>query len=302
MINVKLDNPNAGITKIMINPWNSEQIAISTWESNVEIYSTITGKLIQKFKFQAPQMDITYCTQAIIASVGADGHVNLNGQEIGRHNAPASCVSYLPSQGLIATGSLDGVLKLWRYTSSELYLTVELPMKIFCMTVLHSTIYCGCKEKDIFSINPLDGSYKHLPSYVKYHIRKLSSCEKTDSLIITTYSGRILVAYPEDNRDFISFHAHEKKEKNMLTLYPVNAAIVSPLTGQLFSGGSDGMVSVWNIETKSKIRVLDGQPAPTGIASLSFSTDGSKLAVAYSYGWEMGDIEHPPDRVLIVDQ
>ena len=258
MIDVHLDNPKNGITKIMINPWNSEQMAISTWGSTVELYSTIHGTLIQKYNFQSPQMDITYCTQGIIASVGADGLIHLNGQEIGRHNAPISCISYLPSHHLIATGSLDGILKLWRFPSSELYMTIELPMKIFCMTTLNSIIYCGCKEKDIFSIDPSNGTFKQLPSYAKYHIRKLSSCEKTDSLIISTYSGRIIVVYPKegDKRNFISFHAHEKKEKNLITLFPVNATIVNPLTGQLFSGGSDGMVSVWNVETKTKMRVF----------------------------------------------
>lgn len=302
MFEINLAKNQKGITKVAINPWNSEIVAISTWESTVELYSTTNGQNIQIFHFEAPQMDLTWVNKSTIASVGSDGHVNLNGQMIGSHKAPASSILYLSSLNVIASGSYDGTLKLWTIFPSSLQATINLPLKILSMTSLHSIIYCACQEKDIFSINPTTHKFNHLPPHVRYHIKQIISNEKSDSLIVSTYSGRIVVLYPEegDNRETIVFKAHEKKESNSTTVYPVNATVINPITGELVSGGSEGMIYVFNIETKRKIKNISNHPCQTGISSLSYSSDASKLAIAVSYGWEMGNIPHAQPQLFIL--
>lgn len=57
------------------------------------------------------------------------------------------------------------------------------------------------------------------------------------------------------------------------------------------------MVNVW--DGMNKKRIYHMQKFPTSIASLSFSFDGSLLAIASSYTFEMGDKDHPPDEIYV---
>lgn len=84
-------------------------------------------------------------------------------------------------------------------------------------------------------------------------------------------------------------------------LYCVSTAILSIIIyGFLkcyFSGGSDGFVNIW--DPFNKKRLCQFHRYPTSIASLAFSNDGTTLAIASSYMYEMDDIEHPEDGIYI---
>lgn len=54
-----------------------------------------------------------------------------------------------------------------------------------------------------------------------------------------------------------------------------------------FAGGSDGYVNIW--DGFNKKRLCQFHVYPTSIASLSFSHDGSMLAIASSYMYEKGE-------------
>merc|ERR550525_1366320 len=70
------------------------------------------------------------------------------------------------------------------------------------------------------------------------------------------------------------------------TQYPSTA------TSMFATGGSDGLVNIWDGQNKK--RLCQFHKYPTSIASLSFSNDGSVLAIASSY---MHEQENPPDNM-----
>lgn len=63
------------------------------------------------------------------------------------------------------------------------------------------------------------------------------------------------------------------------------------------AGGSDGFVNIW--DPFNKKRLCQFHRYPTSIASLAFSNDGTTLAIASSYMYEMDEIEHPEDGIYI---
>ena len=63
------------------------------------------------------------------------------------------------------------------------------------------------------------------------------------------------------------------------------------------AGGSDGFVNIW--DPFNKKRLCQFHRYPTSIASLAFSNDGTTLAIASSYMYEMDDTEHPEVGIFI---
>lgn len=61
--------------------------------------------------------------------------------------------------------------------------------------------------------------------------------------------------------------------------------------------GCDGVVNMWDGKNQKRLCQLTG--FPTSIAAMAFSPDGSRLAIASSYTYERGEIEHPKDSIFI---
>ena len=57
------------------------------------------------------------------------------------------------------------------------------------------------------------------------------------------------------------------------------------------------MVYVWDGNNKKRLCQVAGYP--TSVSALAFSRDGRQLAVASSYTWESGDVDHPADELYI---
>ena len=96
-----------------------------------------------------------------------------------------------------------------------------------------------------------------------------------------------------------AFKCHRSTEGGVDTVHPVNALAFHPRFGTFASGGCDGVVNIWDGANKKR---LSHYPTyPTSIAALAFNHDGSQLAVAASYTFELGEKPHPPDAIYIRD-
>lgn len=59
--------------------------------------------------------------------------------------------------------------------------------------------------------------------------------------------------------------------------------------GTFATGGCDGLVNLW--DGSNKKRLYQYNKYPTSIAALAFNRDGSLLAVASSYTYELGEMQ-----------
>ena len=69
-------------------------------------------------------------------------------------------------------------------------------------------------------------------------------------------------------------------------VYPVNALAFHPIHGTFASGGGDGIVALWDVIAKRRIRQY--QRYPSSVATMDFSHNGKYLAVGISPGFEDG--------------
>jgi len=72
-----------------------------------------------------------------------------------------------------------------------------------------------------------------------------------------------------------------------------------PIYGTFATGGGDGIVNIW--DGKNKKRLTQLRKYATSISAMSFSPDGSLLAIAASYSFEQGDqmLGQTPDQIFI---
>ncbi|KAK5696503.1 mitotic spindle checkpoint protein Bub3 [Elasticomyces elasticus] len=94
--------------------------------------------------------------------------------------------------------------------------------------------------------------------------------------------------------------AGEQEEREVDIVYPVNALAFHPVHGTFATGGGDGVVSVWDAQTKRRVKQYPKLGA--SVAAMEFSGDGKFLAIGVSPGFEDGkeDEEIQEGQVKIV--
>jgi cell cycle arrest protein BUB3 len=118
---------------------------------------------------------------------------------------------------------------------------------------------------------------------------------------IGAIDGRIAIEYLGDLRhqaQRFSFSTARHDGSQPVTLFPVNALCFHPVTGVLTSGSCNGNIAFWDLTRKRKLAELQS-PFGVSVAGLDYSADGALLAAAFAYTWDQGEVEHPPDRLLL---
>lgn len=109
------------------------------------------------------------------------------------------------------------------------------------------------------------------------------------------------VEYPNPSPDVQKhvFNCHRAKDSaGMEQIYPVNAIAFHNLYNTFATGGSDGHVNIW--DGFNKKRLCQFHKYPSSIAALSFSPDGSLLAIGSSFLYEQENVDNiPPDAIFI---
>lgn len=139
-------------------------------------------------------------------------------------------------------------------------------------------------------------------SSLKYQTRCIRCFPNKVGYVLSSIEGRVAVEYldpsPEVQKKKYAFKCHRIKENGVEMIYPVNAIAFHSVHNTFATGGSDGIVNIW--DGFNKKRLCQFHRYPTGIASLAFSHEGSVLAIASSYMYETDEIENMPEDVIYI--
>merc|ERR1712151_859886 len=155
----------------------------------------------------------------------------------------------------------------------------------------------------IFDMRQMDAPVERRESPLKHQLRAVKVGIDQRSYASSSVEGRVAIEYfkPEENlQSKYAFKCHrEKSSGGEEVIHPVNAIAYHPVHGTFATGGSDGVVCFWDGYAKKRLWRLN--PFDTSVSSLSFSADGSMLAVGISWTFDGGIDKQPvpaPEVVL----
>lgn len=217
---------------------------------------------------------------------------------IGQHSLAVSCLQYDVSTSQLYSASWDTTLRSWdTRQASSLVTSVQLPGRAYSMAVQGNHLLVATSDRHIVLYDP-----RHLAQPLQQRISPLQHATRTiaispmgDAFTVGSIEGRVAVEHISQEKQAQNFAF--KCHRSPSAAYPVHALAYHPGFGTFASGGGDAVVNIWDPQNKK--RVCQFSSYASSIASLAFNSDGSQLAIAVSYCFESGDIDHPPDSIVV---
>lgn len=302
--------PNDGISAIKFAPRNSQYLLASSWDSTVRLYDIDHNKLKHLYRHENAVLDCCFSVDMSHSfSVGLDKNLIIYDWQsqketiLGTHNEAIRCVHYCASLNLVITGSWDKCIKLWDPRAQNCVGNYEQPDKVYTLDTSDEKLVVGTKNRKILIWNLQNmGMPETRESSLKYQTRVIRCFPNKQGFVLGSIEGRVAVEYFDMNSEIqrkkYAFKCHRNKENYTESVYPVNAIAFHNVHNTFVTGGSDGMVNIW--DGFNKKRLCQFHSYPTGISSLSFDHTGNTLAIASSYNYEKGDLPNKPkDNIFI---
>ncbi|KAL4419466.1 hypothetical protein ABPG77_008268 [Micractinium sp. CCAP 211/92] len=312
-----LDPPRDGITSLQFFA-DTALLLASSWDGTARVYDVAAGTLQGTFAHGAPVLDAAFENEGLIYTGGLGGAVKrydfFAGQEasLGTHDAPVKCVEWLPSRGLLVTGSWDSTLRLWDPRlapgpAGQQVARVQLPGKVYSMSASDTRLVVGMSGRhvDVYDLRTLEAGQpeQRRESSLKFQTRCVRCFADGAGYALASVEGRVAMEFFDTSEAAqarkYAFKCHRRNEAGKDFVFPVNAIAFNRRFGTFATGGGDGVVNFWDGENKKRLHQVAGYP--TSVAALAFNGAATKLAVAASYTFEQGEREHPADAIFVRD-
>ncbi|KAK0855791.1 mitotic spindle checkpoint protein Bub3 [Friedmanniomyces endolithicus] len=241
------------------------------------------------------------------------------------HEAACNKVAYSPEHGIVLSTSWDGTFHVYN-TSTNQFLRVPLPAKPFALGLTATRAIIAMAERKIFVYDlqalrmlvdqagrTANGTgpnhdvteivpWQQRESSLKFMTRAIACMPDGEGFATSSIEGRVGVEWLEagEQGKTYAFKCHrqtttaavgtaedqEEEQREVDVVYPVNALVFHPLHGTFATGGGDGVVCVWDAQTKRRVRQYPKLTA--SVAAMDFSSDGKFLAIGVSPGFEDG--------------
>ena len=316
---VELVSPPAdGITTVAFCPSasSSSLLLSSSWDATLRLHDADKNFLLTSIPHASPVLDACWSNTASLAfSASLDGavhSVDLSASALSSlpspHTDGVRCVAYHASTQLVLSAGWDGLLCTYDPRSSQLLSQCRLPSHIYSLAVEPTTNTVAVAGSNQ-SIHLFDIRRPTAPTSTRrstllhqsrcLRIRPAPPAAQSNCFALSSVRGRVAIDYftePAPPLQPFGFKAHtsapSEAGSGKPTAHPVHAMAFHPLHSNcLATGGGDGGVAVWDVDKRKRLCVWAGgrDRAELAVSSLSWSADGTRLALAAGYGWEYGE-------------
>ncbi|CAG9809053.1 unnamed protein product [Chironomus riparius] len=297
--------PNDTISSLSFGPESSQYLIASSWDGGVRLYDVLGNNLRQKYVHNCPVLDVCFQDQVHTISGGLDGGLKLydlntsSEANLGSHDNAVKCVEFSTKMNALITGSWDTTVRIWDTREKSCVGTYEQNNgKVYSMSVVDEKLVVATSDRKvlIWDLRNMGNYVARRESSLKYQTRCIRIFPKKEGYVMSSIEGRVAVEYFDNDAEIqkkkFAFKCHRNRDKDIELIYPVNALSFHSGYSTFASGGSDGYVSVW--DGFNKKRLCQFHHYDTSISALSFSSDGSTLAIGCSY---LDELEKPPEPI-----
>lgn len=300
--------PGDGVSKVAFNKSGTHLFYVS-WGGVTAIHNANTGSLLAENELPSKCAILDACWAGdgddTIAVAALDGRVLSTTSQlshwnvIGKHEntTAARGVVYNSNHQLLVSGGWDNTLRFWDLRSQNSSTRQNIDGKCFGLARYGANCVISITSARRVLITDLRKStefiHDKIPTALTYQLRGISSNSHGECYVVGSTEGKVALEWPnQPNRGF-SFRCHRLDD----LAFPVNCISHCNRYGSFATGGGDGHVAVWDANKKKRIAQYPREP--TSIASIDFSPDSRRMAVAVSYTFEEMLKDSPPDRVYI---
>uniref|UniRef100_A0A915ANT0 Uncharacterized protein n=2 Tax=Parascaris univalens TaxID=6257 RepID=A0A915ANT0_PARUN len=307
--------PDDTVQALKFNPPIAGQpvfLVSGSWDSVIRVWQVNeTGQCEAKAQQNVggPVLDVEWFedgTKIFIAS--ADKQVRLwdlaSNQMVvvGAHDEPIRTCHWVKSQNYscLMTGSWDKTLRFWdmRQLPTQTSLaTIQLPDKVYCSDVLYPMGVVGLANRHmkVYRLDSEPAEVKDVETPLKFQSRCVAIFKDKSNVMPTGFAlgsieGGVAIQYVETTnpKDNFTFKCHRSPEliNGYQEIYAVNDIAFHPNYGTLATVGSDGRISFWDKDARTKLKTSEPMPAPVTRAVIHSS--GQMLAYAIGYDWSKG--------------
>ncbi|KAM0907824.1 hypothetical protein ACQ4PT_015859 [Festuca glaucescens] len=301
--------PKDGVSNLRFSR-SSDRLLVSSWEKTVRLYDVqANAPMGVVLTHKGPVLDCCFHDDDSGFSASAD-HI-VRSYRLGSHDGAVSCVEYSYDQGQVITGSWDKTIKCWDPRGVNgpqehaLIGTHNQPERVYSLSLAGYKLVVATagRHVNVYDLRRMSEPEQRRMSFLSYQTRCVECYPNGTGFALGSVEGRVAMDFFDQTAAGLSkryaFKCHRLNEGGRIVVYPVNAITFHPSYGTFATGGADGFVYTWDGESQKKL--FQYPKYETSIAALSFSRDGSLLAVASSYTHEKGNIDHPPDKIFIRD-
>ncbi|WOO86141.1 Mitotic checkpoint protein BUB3 [Vanrija pseudolonga] len=301
-----LQPPADGIAAVAWSA-DSSSLLVASWDSTIQLHR-VSGSQAppQIFSHPRPVLAATFdATPNTAYSGGLDRRVRQwdfstgDNRVLGTHDDSVSSLVWIPEQNILVSGSWDKTLKIWDPSAEEpLRATAALPERVYNLSYAPATgrllVSMAHRHVSVYTAAELGAAAREgrepkpestRESALKMLTRTVACMADGKGWASGSIEGRIAVEYfdpdPAAQAAKYAFRAHRATVDGVEQVYPINALAYHPVHNTFASGGSDGVLSIWDHNAKKRMRLYPKYP--TAISALAFSPDGSTLAIGVSY-------------------
>ncbi|GJD08728.1 Mitotic checkpoint protein BUB3.2 [Galdieria sulphuraria] len=301
--------PLDGISKVCFGTNSASYfILASSWAGSISVYDSVDGTLRIEFgkaNENPPLLDCAWIDERQVVAGNSLGQVLLysmqstlptEGQLIGQHTAGVRCVAYSETIESVITASWDSSIQVWdiRDNLSTSKSSASLTGKAFALSLHQNTCIVGTSKRklEFWDLRKMDKAWNIQESPIRQQIRSIACSPDANRFAIGSTEGRVAIQpFPSlesngletSSHASFSFKCHRQSAgapDGADLVFPVNVICFHPVYGTFATGGGDGVVNIWDGDSKKRIY-------------------GSQLAIASSYTFEEGERDHPPDALYV---
>lgn len=187
-------------------------------------------------------------------------------------------------KGMVICGSWDGFIQVIDCRRNEIvdFLELEGCAKIFSMEINEEKLIISTTGNKLLLYSlPIEASSKGIiiESGLKYQTRDIKLNPQGDGYVSSSIDGRVAVEYFGDDSKKFAFRCHRMNLTDNQLVFPVNSICFVPNSNILYTGGSDGCVSCWNLISRKKVEQF---PKFNEDSVVKLDCNGDVLCVATS--------------------